>query len=280
MKIRDMKRDAVSVSARIVAAAALALSAQVAIGQTFNAGIPSGWTTTGSAGTLGSDGVVTLAPGGGGAYGWVSTDSGVTGVSPFSLGDETNGSVLRSTSFAAGVGDALDFKFNYVTSDGQTVGGTYVYQDYGWARVLNASNLSQVALLFTARTEPSGSIIPGAGMALPEATLTPTQVPIVGGGPSWSALGSDSGACYGPGCGYTGWVDSHYAFAQAGNFILEFGVVNWADTAFQSGMAFDGITVAGNPIAPIPEPSTYAMLLAGLGMMGFMARRRHRKQTA
>jgi hypothetical protein len=27
-------------------------------------------------------------------------------------------------------------------------------------------------------------------------------------------------------------------------------------------------------LAPIPEPGTYAMLLAGLGVLGFMARRR------
>jgi hypothetical protein len=32
--------------------------------------------------------------------------------------------------------------------------------------------------------------------------------------------------------------------------------------------------------APIPEPETYAMMLAGLGMMGFVARRRKQKQTA
>jgi hypothetical protein len=35
--------------------------------------------------------------------------------------------------------------------------------------------------------------------------------------------------------------------------------------------------VIGVNIAPIPEPETYAMLLAGLGLMGFVARRR--KQT-
>jgi hypothetical protein len=32
--------------------------------------------------------------------------------------------------------------------------------------------------------------------------------------------------------------------------------------------------------APIPEPETYAMLLAGLGLLGFMARRRKQKDTA
>lgn len=37
---------------------------------------------------------------------------------------------------------------------------------------------------------------------------------------------------------------------------------------------FDMVTVSGTSVAPVPEPETYAMLLAGLGLMGFAARRR------
>ena len=33
----------------------------------------------------------------------------------------------------------------------------------------------------------------------------------------------------------------------------------------------------GNSTPPIPEPETYAMLLAGLGLIGFAARRRKQK---
>lgn len=36
--------------------------------------------------------------------------------------------------------------------------------------------------------------------------------------------------------------------------------------------------IYGEPLSPIPEPETYAMLLVGLGLIGFMARRR--KETA
>jgi PEP-CTERM motif len=37
---------------------------------------------------------------------------------------------------------------------------------------------------------------------------------------------------------------------------------------------FDMVTIAGTPIAPIPEPGSTALLLAGLGTLGFLARRR------
>jgi hypothetical protein len=38
-------------------------------------------------------------------------------------------------------------------------------------------------------------------------------------------------------------------------------------------VAVDNIMVA----APVPEPETYAMMLAGLGLLGFAARRRKQK---
>lgn len=37
---------------------------------------------------------------------------------------------------------------------------------------------------------------------------------------------------------------------------------------------FDMVTVSGDTIAAVPEPETYAMMIAGLGLMGFTARRR------
>jgi hypothetical protein len=37
---------------------------------------------------------------------------------------------------------------------------------------------------------------------------------------------------------------------------------------------WDDFVIGINPMAPVPEPSSYAMLLAGLGVVGFAARRR------
>jgi hypothetical protein len=47
-------------------------------------------------------------------------------------------------------------------------------------------------------------------------------------------------------------------------------VVNW------TGLSFNSNTVVSLDVSAVPEPSSYAMMLAGLGVMGFVARRRKR----
>lgn len=42
----------------------------------------------------------------------------------------------------------------------------------------------------------------------------------------------------------------------------------------------DGSVASAATFAPVPEPETYAMMLAGLGLMGFVARRRSKKDIA
>lgn len=234
----------------------------------FDSGIPAGWTGTGSYGTLGANGVVTTSSEGG-SYGWVSTVGGITGQGLGLGAGETNGSVLRSGAFTAAAGDKLDFFFNFVTSDGAG------FADYAWARLLDSA-LNPVALLFTARTTPSGNSVPGFGMPAIAATITPSLVTIAAGAPTWAPLGDHSGTCYNTGCGYSGWVESEYLIADAGNYILEFGVVNWLDTDYDTGLAFDGITVGGKPIDPeeVPEPASLALLGLGLAGLGLFRRRK------
>ena len=258
---------------KLAVAVSLAFAAQSALAQMFNSGIPAGWTTIGNAGTLGANNVVTLAPGGGTAYGWVSTKGGVFGAGQLPGVGGTNGSSLTSTLFAAGAGDALKFSFNYVTSDGAG------FSDYAWSQLLNSGG-TPVAVLFDARTKPTGNTVPGFGLPPISATLVPSSTPIIGGGVSWAPLLPNNSPCYSAGCGYTGWIAATYAIPTAGSYMLQFGVSNWGDTAWQSGLAFDGITVAGVPVGVVPEPETYAMLLAGLGLLGFAARRRKQKEKA
>jgi hypothetical protein len=243
-----------------------------AVAGTFDAGIPAGWTCTGNCGTLGANGVVPLSPSGGTKYGWVATTDSTANVSlpgVGGVGEGTTGSTLRSNAFTAEAGAMLDFRFNYTTSDGAG------YADYAWARLLDVSN-NQVALLFTARTSDNGNAVPGFAMPAPVATLTPSTVAIKDGDTNWLPLGPNADECFDVGCGTTGWVQSKYTIASGGAYRLEFGVTNWDDEDYQSGLAFDAIRLDGNPL-PVPEPASYAMLLAGMTFLGAAAKRRRRR---
>ncbi|MDR2012447.1 MAG: NF038132 family protein [Rhodanobacter sp.] len=221
-----------------------------------------GWTCTGSCGTLGADGTVTLSPvAGTTSYGWVSTSgSNKYGLAPASIkaslaaagGDKTtNGSKIASEFFTANAGATLDFYFNYVSSDGAGMA------DYAWARLLDDAG-NEKAMLFTSRTKSSGATVPGQGMPPlpPGVTLTPASAPILAG-TVWSPLGSSSGDCFGSGCGHTGWVHVTYPLPATGTYQLEFGVANWSDASLHSGLAFDGATLGQD----VPnQPSSVVML--------------------
>lgn len=246
-----------------------------AMSATVPGALPTDWVGVGGAGSGTADGDVVAAPYGNGSYTYVTTRGGVEGVGALpgvgGTGSPTNGSTLTTSVFTAAAGDTLSFFFNFVTSDGSG------YADYAWARLLD-EDLNEVALLFTARTTPGGSTVPGFSMPEPAATLVPSTVGIIGGGPEWTALGDDTGRCFASGCGYTGWVNSLYEIDTAGNYLLQFGVTNWTDQIFDTGMAIAGATIGGVPIdpsvPPVPLPAAGWMLVAGIGGLAALRRRK------
>jgi hypothetical protein len=242
----------------------------LALGTSYSGNV-SAATCAGNCGSqAATDGVVT------GAAQWISTTGGLTGVGSLGVGGETNGSTLTTGTFSASVGQILNYNFNYVTSDGSG------FPDYAWVQLINIANPSNPIYLLTARTEPSGSIIPGAGLPPIDATLTPPSVPIIPGGPTWSALGSWSGFCWAAGCGYTGWVNSQYTISTDGTYELIFGVINANDTAYDSGLAFNGVTIGGGTIdtGNTPLPAALPLFATGLGGMFLIGRRKKRKAAA
>lgn len=214
----------------------------------------------GTCGSSGADGVVTLPPSGSSSYQFISTSGGQAGAGQLPGIGGTNGSQFSTSAFTTNPGAELKFNFNYVTSDGAG------FADYTWAR-LDTTSGNTVAILFTARTAPTGTIVPGTGLPPISATLVPPSVPIIPGAPSWTPLGASSGTCFADGCGYTGWIGSTFMIENPGTYVLVFGVSNFLDTDFQSGLAFDGVTIDGKPVGGNNIDTAAAFYLAsGLGV--------------
>jgi hypothetical protein len=243
------------------------------------------WQCTGVCGSSAADGDITLSPLGNARHGYVTTSgSEALGVSPLQLdgnktGTETNGSKIVSGLFNATAGQSLSLHFQYVSTDGKA------YDDYAWARLLDG-NGSLVAWLFTAQSTNSkaGKIIPGRvvdkndfdpDVAIVDFDQFSFHSKRVDDPVDWSPLGGSNGSCWednADGCGHTGWLEARHTVAAAGNYRLEIGVVNWGDTAYDSGVAFDfaGLQAA----APVPEPASLVLMLAGVAGLGATVRRR------
>ena len=255
------------------------------------------WAATGATGLIAGDSTVTTSPAGNARFGYVSTAGGVSGVSPLLLktdgkGNEAanNGSTVLSSVFSAQANDTLSLNFNYISTDGRG------YEDYAWARLVTAGTNTTAAWLFTARSTNSarGNVVPGDVLKRQQDNSLPDKLDaVLNDGASigfnvastvWDPLGVSSGFCWDAAntCGPSGWIHSDYTFVAAGNFVLEFGVVNWGDEVFDSALAFDfsGLgrarfpDAATPPAGTVPEPASSALALLGLGLLGGLARRK------
>lgn len=252
------------------------------------------WTCVGVCGASGADGDITASPLGNAQYGYVSTAGSLaTGVSPLDIVEsggggakfsQTNGSSYLSPVFSAQAGDTVSARFNYVSTDGKG------FDDYAYARLVDANTGGLVAWMFTARSTNSNkqSVVPGDLRVDfdPDAVIVDyqdfsfntrnlkTPAPV-----NWRLLGDSNGTCWrdtAEGCGFTGWLESRVALAGGGSFRLEVGVVNFGDQLYDSGLAFD-LPQLTAPAASVPEPGTLGMLAIALLVMGLVKRRRDGK---
>ena len=76
--------------------------------------------------------------------------------------------------------------------------------------------------------------------------------------------------------GTTGSSPHIFAALEAGDYTYKVsGIAGNPDLNVTRGLY--SITSSLNPVSPVPEPEIYAMLAAGLGLMGFIGRRRARR---
>jgi hypothetical protein len=64
------------------------------------------------------------------------------------------------------------------------------------------------------------------------------------------------------------------AYASYTDFVWQFNMIDGSQGGTFTDSAINAWAVSPGDVAAVPEPETYAMLLAGLGLVGFAARRR------
>jgi len=78
--------------------------------------------------------------------------------------------------------------------------------------------------------------------------------------------------------GTTG-ATQHSVLLGAGNYYFEV-LGNVTGTNIDGSSKASGTYTLSTNLAPVPEPETYALMMAGLGLMGFVARRRKQQNSA
>lgn len=132
----------------------------------------------------------------------------------------------------------------------------------------------------------------GLGAFCASACLGDPGLVFVSGATSWMEVGNAtySYASFDPTPGNVFSVNrlgsgSYGVFAWSGSALVGSALI---DNNFNFSL-YDGVVLArddfaaaanvGAVVAPIPEPETYAMMLAGLAMLGYAGRRRQRKSA-
>ena len=181
--------------------------------------------------------------------------------------------------FGAPISDAQVFMGNGVSTQSGTTSMPNPLADdqkYGipTSGSLGITSANQIGVLFNA-TEPAGDSINVLDVTLKFYSSTGTLLGAIDGQHNFASSNAGNGVA-----GFTfvvdqaqqGAVNSWLATGGSGTtFALEASLGD-----FGSGPESFLVYNLGSTVAPVPEPQTYALMLAGLGVIGFMARRRNK----
>jgi hypothetical protein len=189
----------------------------------------------------------------GGWAGWSITGKEVLGASIVSAGDSfSDFSVFRPV----GPGTVTPFGYTYGVNEygfifRDAINGTnnsgvqiqlYFADPLAGYTITESSSLNYSATGWGGWSAPSGNVVSGGGFAFSNTGASAGSSQFADGGSSWP----------------------HYTFgANEQGWVVQNGGTNSSANVYVISFA-----------APVPEPETYAMMLAGLGLMGFMVRRR------
>ena len=161
------------------------------------------------------------------------------------------------------------------TFAGQTVSGTGIVGSPTGPLALAPAGSIEVAYWDPVVSAGSNSLLSQPGNAAPLSLLLDSLADSIswtmgygnGGSVSVDLFGSDGSfvntASFSSLSGY-----SVFSLSGLGNF----AGLTFRDNNDAAGLRFQNFSY--NSVSPVPEPETYAMLMVGLGLIGFMARRR------
>jgi len=210
---------------------------------------PTGWTVTE---TMATGGVVvdngTVSP----ASGWATT--GAAAGNNYALLDSWNpGAFIMTQSFSTGAVSSATLSFKMFVNDNSDEGKTYMSNSLDVLAANDAGSLVNFARVDLLK---SG--------AAADATGSDVLATFYLGGATGRKF-QDQSNSYGD---FT--YDLGGLLATGGNYTLRFA------TASNVGSMVMGVDNVSLQVTAVPEPESYAMLLAGLGVIGAVARRRAR----
>ncbi|MEO7338137.1 MAG: PEP-CTERM sorting domain-containing protein [Caldimonas sp.] len=149
-------------------------------------------------------------------------------------------------------------------------------QKYGIPTIgsLGITSASQIAVLFNA-TEPAGDSVTVADVTLKFYTSTGSFLGAIDGQQTFASSNAGNGVA-----GFTfvvdqaqqAYVNSLLANGPTTTLALEATITDFAGGP-ESFLIYN---LGGTPVTPVPEPETYALMMAGLGVVGFISKRRRK----